>query len=217
MICAAGSYAGTWLDNFEDGRADDWEEISGDWDVEDGVYKQTEATAAYQKSIHESEDWTDYTLEVDITILESSAASTSVAAGVLLRSDDTGSFGYRIWIRADSGGFQFSLWENNGYTHVTTQAAEVAALGETYTLKVEIEGNILSAWVDDRSMFEDYTEEADLFPTGRLGLINYNCSVLYDNISVSGDNIYMAVSPTSQSTATAWGAIKAIPASHTQP
>lgn len=217
MICAAGSYAGTWLDDFEDGRADGWEEISGTWEVEDGVYKQAEATAAYQKSIHENEDWTDYTLEVDITMLEKSAASTSVAAGVLLRSDDTGSSGYRIWIRSDSGGFQFSLWQDNGYTHVITQAAEVATLGETYTLKVGIDGNVLSAWVDDRSMFEDYAEETDLFPTGRVALINYNCSVQYDNISLSGENIFMAVSPTSQSIATAWGAIKATPASHTQP
>ena len=217
MICAAGSYAGTWLDDFEDGRADEWEDISGTWEVEDGVYEQVDVVPEYHKCIHENEDWTDYTLEVDITILENSAGSTSVAAGVLLRSDDSGSSGYRIWIRTDSGGFQFSLWENDSYTHVITQAAEQAVLGETYRLKVEIDGDILSAWVDDRSMFEDYTEEADLFPTGRVALINYNCSVQYDNISVSGESIYIAVPPTSQSTATAWGAIKATLASHMQP
>ena len=207
MTYAAGSYAGVWQDDFEDGRADGWDEVRGTWEVIDGIYEQTDIAAEYQNSIHENETWTDYALEIDITILESSGASTSVAAGVLLRANETGSSGYRIWIRTDSGGFQFSLWENDSYTHIVTQAAERAISGETYRLKVEIEGSTLSAWVDDRVMFEDQVDEGNLFPTGRVGLINYNCHVQYDNLTLSGDGV-IAVSPTIQSTAIAWGIIK---------
>jgi hypothetical protein len=209
MIPAISSFAGIWQDNFDDGNADGWDEVSGAWELKDGMYQQTDMVPEYQKTILEDEDMTDYTLEVDVAILEGGPGSTSVAAGVLLRTDDAGSAGYRFWIRNDTGGFQFSIWINDGFTHVITKADERAAPGETYHLKVQIEGFNISAWVDDRLMFEDHAEEQELFPTGRVGLINYNAHCQYDNLIISGESIVsnMAVASAGKLPVT-WGNIK---------
>ena len=209
MILTINSLAGTWRDDFDDGRAEGWSEVSGKWEVKDGIYQQTDMVTEYQKTIHEVGDWMDYTLEVDVTILEGGPGSTSVAAGVLLRTNETGSSGYRLWIRADQYGFQLSVWMDDAYTHVITNAAERAELGETYRLKVQIEGSSISAWVDDRLMFEDHVDEEGLFPSGRIGLINYNAHCQYDNLTVSGENVIsnLAVAPDWKVAAT-WGATK---------
>ncbi|MFC1712522.1 family 16 glycoside hydrolase [Candidatus Poribacteria bacterium] len=206
MVLATGSFAGVWEDNFDDGNVDDWNEISGDWEVKDGIYQQTTMTAEYQKSINGTEGFTDYTLEVDVTIVEGGGGSTSICAGVLMRTDATGSAGYRFWVRNDTNGFQFSVWMENTFKHVIVNAAEVATPGQVYHLKVQIEGFNISAWVDDRIMVEDHLEADGLFPSGLIGLINYNSHAQYDNLTISGADI-IAVAPAGK-LATKWGSIK---------
>jgi hypothetical protein len=209
MVISATSFAGVWEDRFEDGNADGWNEVEGDWEIKDGVYEQTIMDAAYQKSMLELEDLTDFTMEVDITILEGGAGSTSVAAGVLLRGTDDGSSGYRFWIRDDTNGFQFSLWQDNAYTNVVGVAAERATAGETYRLKVQLEGFEFSAWVDDRLVLDEHVEQGKLFTSGQVGFINYNCHVQYDNLTIDGPNVIsnLSVAPAGK-LVVAWGTIK---------
>jgi hypothetical protein len=209
MIIASISHAGEWEDRFEDGNADGWNEVTGDWAVKDGAYEQSIMEAEYQKSILDLDDITDFTLEVDVAILESSAASTSVAAGVLVRTDDEGTSGYRIWGRPDQHGFQFSVWQDNTFQHVITDAAAKAVEGETYHLKVQIEGFKISAWFNDQLMVDEHEDESKLFATGRIGFINYNAHSVYDNLTVTGPNVLtnIAVEPAGK-LAAAWGAIK---------
>ena len=35
MILGSISFAGVWVDNFDDGKADGWDEIAGEWEVDD--------------------------------------------------------------------------------------------------------------------------------------------------------------------------------------
>jgi len=206
MMLAGSSFAGTWEDNFDDGKADGWTEVSGEWEVKDGTYQQTTLNPEYFKTIYEFGGWTDYTLEVDVTIVEGGPNSTSVCAGVLIRTDQTGSAGYRLWIRDDNSGFQFSVWMENTFAHVITDAAEKATPGQAYRLKVQIEGFTLSCWVDDRVMFEEHVDEDELFPAGQIGFISYNAHSQYDNLKIYGENV-IAVAPAGKLAAT-WGSIK---------
>jgi hypothetical protein len=201
--------AGIWWDDFEDGRADGWTEVSGDWEVTDGTYQQTTMDAVYQKSILELEDLSDFTLEVDVTVLEGGQASTSVAAGVLVRTDAEGASGYRIWIRPDQSGFQFSVWQDNAYIHVIVDPATKAVVGEPGHLKVQIEGFTISAWVDDNIMVDEYTDADELFASGRVCLINYNAHAQYDNLIIEGPAVptNLAVELVGK-VAVAWGSIK---------
>lgn len=206
MIIAVSSFAGIWEDDFNDGVADGWGEISGEWKVEGGAYQRTDMVPEYGKSIYGSGDWADYTIEADVTIIEGGPDSTSVAAGLLLRTDATGSSGYRFWTRDDTNGFQFSVWKDNTFKHVITDAAERAIPGQTYHLKVELEGFNISAWVDDRIMVDNHADADQLFESGLVGLINYNAHAQYDNITISSDTI-AAVAPSKKLT-TMWGSIK---------
>lgn len=206
MVISVSSSAGVWEENFDDGNADGWNVITGEWSVENGVYQRTDMVPEYGKSMNEGGDWADYVLDVDVTIVEGGPDSTSVAVGMLLRTDETGSSGYRIWLRDDTNGFQFSVWTDNNFIHVITKAEERATPGQTYHLKVALDGFTLSAWVDDRLMFEDYVDQDRLFSSGTIGFINYNAHAQYDNLAVSGDTI-AAVAPT-RKLAITWGSIK---------
>jgi hypothetical protein len=209
VIPSVNSFAGVWEDKFEDGNADGWIEVSGDWEVNAGVYEQTTMDAVYQKSILELDNLTDLTLDVDITILDSSAASTSIAAGVLVRTDEEGTSGYRIWGRPDQHGFQFSVWQDNTFQHVITDAAFKAIEGETYHLKVKIEGFTISAWFNDELLVDEYEDADKLFASGYIGLINYNSHCQYDNLIIEGVDVTsnLAVTPAGKLTI-AWGKVK---------
>lgn len=211
MSISLASFAGVWEDRFEDGNADGWSEIAGDWEVKDGVYEQSIMDAAYQKSILDLEGLKDFTLDVDVTILENSAASTSIAAGVLIRTDEDGNSGYRIWGRPDQHGFQFSVWQDNTFAHVITDAAFQSVIGETYHLKVKVEGFLLSAWYDDELLVDEHEDEGKLFASGQIGLINYNSLCQYDNLVIEGAAVpsNLAVAPAGK-LAAAWGEVKQI-------
>ena len=206
MMFAINSFAGTWIEDFDDGNVGDWDEVSGEWEAKDGVYQQTAMVPEYQKTINKTEGWKNYTIEADVTIVEGGPDSTSVCAGLLIRTDDTGAAGYRLWIRDDSNGFQFSIWMENTFKHVITKAEERATPGQAYHLKVEIEEFTLSAWVDDRLMFEDHLDQDQLFPLGRVGFIAYNSHAQFDNLTISGEDI-IAVAPAGK-LAAAWGSVK---------
>ena len=118
--------------------------------------------AVYQKSVIDIDNFTDFTLKVDVTVLDNSGASTSIAAGVLVRTDEEGTSGYRIWGRPDQSGFQFSVWQDNTFTHVITDAAFQAIIGETYHLKVQMEGFIISAWFNDELLVDEYEDAGKL-------------------------------------------------------
>ena len=209
MLLPISVFAGVWWDDFEDGRADGWSEVSGDWEVADGIYQQTTMDAVYQKSMLELQDLSDFTLEVDVTVLEGGQASTSVAAGVLVRTDAHGESGYRIWIRPDQSGFQFSVWQDDTYTHVIIDPATKAVMGEPGHLKVQIEGFTISAWVDDNIMVDEYIDADELFASGRVGFINYNAHAQYDNLIIEGPAVptNLAVEPVGK-LAVAWGIAK---------
>ena len=206
LFCQSIASAGTFIEDFESGRVDDWDEVTGTWEVEDGAYQQVDMVAEYAKTINKTLGWTNYTIEVDVTIVEGGPGSTSVCAGLLLRTDDTGTAGYRLWIRDDSNGFQFSNWIENTFQHVITNANERATPGQANRLKVEIEDFTISAWVDDRLMFEEYEDANQLFPIGKVGFIVYNSHAKFDNLAISGEGI-IAVAPAGKLAAT-WGSIK---------
>lgn len=201
------AFAGTFIEDFDSGQVNDWIEVTGEWEAEGGVYQQLDMVPEYAKTINKTGGWTNYTIEVDVTIVEGGPDSTSVCAGLLLRTDETGTAGYRLWIRDDTNGFQFSNWIENTFLHVITNADERATPGEAYRLKVEIEDFTLSAWVDDRLMFEDFDDEDKLFPIGKIGFISYNSHAKFDNLTITGADI-IAVAPAGK-LAVKWGNIKA--------
>ena len=100
------------IDDFGDGRDDGWTVIQGDWLVKDGKYIQqdteyvtTETNETYHRTFFGDVNWTDYTVEADVTIDES--GDLAPIAGIFIRvtekSDAGNYYFFRIDLRPTTG------------------------------------------------------------------------------------------------------------------
>ena len=196
--------AGIWQENFDRGLPDGWNEVSGEWKIEKDAYAETSG-AEYAKTMFGDEDWTDYTLEVDITLVKNVNVN---AAGVLIRADADGDNGMRYWIRTDQHKCQFSRWRENQWEHIKTPLPVEPEVGETYRLKIVAEGQNYQCFVDDELLF-DGEDNMKFRDSGRIGFITHTANVHFDNLSIDGEDIpAFAVEPNGKLT-TRWGQLKA--------
>lgn len=202
-ILTSTASAGTWQENFDNGFPDGWNDVSGEWEIEKDAYAETSG-AQYAKTMFGDENWTDYTLEVDVTLVKNVNVN---AAGVLIRADADGDNGMRFWIRTDQHKCQLSRWKENNFEHIATALPVEPEVGETYRLKVVAEGQNYQCFVDDELLFDD-KDEAKFRDSGRIGFISYEAHVHYDNLIIDGEDIpAFSVEPNGK-LATLWGQLK---------
>ena len=197
--------AGIWQENFDKGLPDGWNEVKGEWKIVKDAYAETSG-AEYAKTMFGDEDWTDYTLEVDLTLVKNVNVN---AAGVLIRADTDGDNGMRFWIRTDQHKCQFSRWRENQWDHIKTPLPVEPEVGETYRLKIVAEGQNYQCFVDDELLF-DGEDDMKFRDSGRIGFITHTANVHFDNLSIDGEDIpAFAVEPNGKLT-TRWGQLKAV-------
>ncbi|MFC4554499.1 alpha-L-arabinofuranosidase C-terminal domain-containing protein [Georgenia faecalis] len=135
------------------GGAPDWAPVRGTWSVVDGQYRQTATNVEDARSVPAGayeQDWTNYTLELEAT-------KTAGAEGFLVGFAANGGNDYYWW---NIGGW------NNTRMALQRSGAEVAArentsvtTGQTYDIRVEVEGSDIRLYLDDELQIE-YTEDA---------------------------------------------------------
>ena len=195
--------AGVWQENFDNGLPDGWNDVKGEWKIQKDAYAETSG-AQYAKTMFGDEDWTDYTVAVDVTLVEDVNVN---AAGLLIRADADGNNGMRFWIRTDEHKCQFSRWRENQWEHIVTPLPVEPEVGETYRLKVVAEGQNYECFVDDELLFEG-EDDMKFRDSGRIGFIAYEANVHYDNLVIDGDDVpAFAVAPNGK-LATRWGRLK---------
>ena len=195
--------AGVWQENFDNGLPEGWNEVKGEWKIEKDAYAETSG-AQYAKTMFGDEGWTDYTLEVDVTLVENVGIN---AAGVLFRADTDGDNAMRYWIRTDQHKCQFSRWKENQWEHIATPLPLEPEVGETYRLKIVAEGQNYQCFADDELLFDD-KDDAKFRDSGRIGFISYEAHVHFDNLIIDGEDIpAFAVEPNGK-LATLWGQLK---------
>ena len=206
VLLTSVASAGVWQENFDNGLPDGWNEVKGEWKIEKDAYAETSG-AEYAKTMFGDENWGDYTLEVDVTLVKNVNVN---AAGVLIRADTDGDNGMRFWIRTDQHKCQFSRWRENQFEHIVTPLPVDPEVGGTYRLKVVAEGQNYQCFVDDELLFEG-DDDAKFRDSGRIGFITHTANVHYDNLSIDGDDIpSFAVEPHGK-LATRWGQLKTDP------
>ncbi|MFC1716191.1 family 16 glycoside hydrolase [Candidatus Poribacteria bacterium] len=210
LVWLAGSLAAQQAileDNFDDGNADGWMVASGEWATEGKAFARLDSEKSYGKATTGDISWTDYIVEVDVTLLEDADATTN-AAGLLIRSDENGDNGFRFWIRTDSSNAQFSKWADNAYEHIEGDIPLDIKVGETYHLKAIVEGQKYQCFVND-ALVAEYEDTDKFLESGGIGLIAYNVYPHFDNVKVSS-SVISAVQP-EEKAATLWGSIKNMP------
>ena len=73
--------AGVWQENFDNGLPDGWNDVSGEWKIVKDAYAETSG-GQYAKTMFGDENWKDYTVEVDVTLVKDVNVN---AVGLLIR------------------------------------------------------------------------------------------------------------------------------------
>ena len=195
--------AGVWQENFDNGLPDGWNDVSGEWKIVKDAYAETSG-GQYAKTMFGDEDWKDYTVEVDVTLVKDVNVN---AAGLLIRADADGDNGMRFWIRTDVHKCQFSRWKENQFEHIVTPLPAEPEVGKTHRLKVIADGQNYQCFVDDELLFEG-DDDMKFRDSGRIGFIAYEANVHFDNLIIDGEEIpAFAVEPNGKLT-TRWGQLK---------
>lgn len=196
------AFAGIFIENFDSGKDKDWTIINGKWEVVKGAYMETAGTT-YAKTMFGDINWTDYTVEVDITI---KAAGAQPCAGILVRADEEGENGFRFWIRTDMAP-QLSKWVNNLFEHIKIDIPIKIEEGKTYRLKAILNGNKHEYYID-KDLAVEYNDKDEFSKSGRIGFICHLSNPAYDNLIISGPGIPSSSVEARNKLATTWAYIR---------
>src|ERR687893_1243793 len=158
LLVAVGAALALWLtfgaaaqtqtlfaDDFEDGDAKGWTKSGGTWTVvTDGtrVYKQS-STSSDARARAGSSAWTNYAVQARVKALSFNGSDRFVA--LLARAQGSTSY-YYLTLR-NSNRLELKKLVSGSSTTLASKAFTVTA-GTWYTLRVEVVGNSLSAYVD---------------------------------------------------------------------
>ena len=236
FLLTCSVWAGTFLDTFDDGNLDGWQEIvpwdrvPGSWEVVDGGLHGT-IDDGYLRLLTTGDDtWKDYTVEFDVRPLKKHGRPTiAIAARVqekwfvkcyiadaVVVLPDGGNVPERGWFFCSAGSL------NGGKAKGLSFGPQpLLKLFRWAHLKLSVEDNIFTFWINgeqvmeptelrifrNREGFADFPE----FHTGGIGIGLSNYTARFDNVTVTGDSIpdsgAFAVTPQGK-LATTWGNLK---------
>jgi uncharacterized protein (TIGR02145 family) len=178
-------------DNFEDGVADNWISVTGNWLIEDQAYKVINTIDYFGNSSYYNEDFSNFVFEVKMKFTTGSFPS----AGIAFRGDptaitDNGSWtnGYSLGI-THSGYWTLKKRVNGELTSIqglTFSSNINTGLNEWNIIKVVVSGVLIEVYINDiyHGGFND-----DSFTSGKVGLNMYDTEYVgtayYDYVSLS--------------------------------
>ena len=205
------------VENFNDGKADNWKEVSGEWKVENGEYIQAAATdkgggeARNRASGYAigSKDWVDYTFSVRINQI-----SSNNYAGVMFRvgSLDGGADGntfnnkstYYYWLIGIGGNYS-KIWQAPALKALEETPGDTLKANSWNEVKVDIKGQNAKLYLNGKLQKDFKFSDEVKIDFGGIALATYNASASFDDVKVEG--VGLAVAPKDKLT-TLWGGIK---------
>jgi hypothetical protein len=172
------------FDDFESGTADQWVAVPADgWSIAaDGsnVYKQSTLDSVWRVSAAGDIGWTDQVVEAKVKVLGFQGSSSAYLAAVYARFKDLNNHYYvsidsylAIQIRKKSAGNNISI---------TSGAPTPAVLNTWYTIKLEVIGYSLKAYVDGTPVL--VATDADI-ASGGVAVGTSNASAEFDDVRVT--------------------------------
>ena len=177
------------VDDFEDGDADGWLPTAGSWSIAtDGtdVYEQSNASSTSQYlSAFTGTCWDDQVVEARVKIVSFNGNSTSNAAGVYARYVSAQTH-YLVGMDSGNNGELFIgrrvQSTSNAPDRIETKTNMRWAAGTWYTLRLEVVGTSLKAYVDDVLQLE--TTDAQI-TSGGVAVGARHVSVRFDDVKVT--------------------------------
>ncbi|MFC1715294.1 FlgD immunoglobulin-like domain containing protein [Candidatus Poribacteria bacterium] len=196
-MLVVSAYAGTYVENFDDGNFDGWEIFEGgepgsEWTVEDGVLTGRREILFVSDLLFGEEDWRNYTIECDAKMIEPLGeelclmgfdyriVDTDIVDGQLNNDDVSPVAGFlmqqaliSVWIDNEFSGES----EHKDIDFELNRWYRFKAVAHEDTFEFYIDGVLVASLIDDR------------FPTGRLGLFIAACEAQFDNVIITGDDV----------------------------
>ena len=232
FILTSSVWAGTFVETFDDkGDLENWQELTilgvdspGLWNIDDGELQYIldfDDGGVGSLLTTGDEMWQDYSIEFDVKpLIKRGAGNIAIAArinqtwGAVCTIGDVPFPDPESMARCYGGNLQ-------GLAFLTFAKEPHPLLKRRWHhLKLNVKGNLLTFWINGKQVLDPIILEAKNFghgvefpdyPNGKIGLGVTNYSVLFDNITITGDDIRgkgeLSVTPRAK-LATTWGHLK---------
>jgi hypothetical protein len=175
-------WAGTFVDDFNDGNADGWTVLDfpfSDWSIEDGGYHGEIFEGAEGLALIGEPDWQVDSVEATIRDI------TGEWLALVWNFQDVNNFD-AWWINVN--GSTVEAWPKIGAYEGAARVAEPIPLdvGGEQTMKVVISQGVYEVYFNDELMGEYLN---DTFTTGQVGLLVWNATATYDDVTITGPSI----------------------------
>lgn len=174
-------------DDFESGSLSGWKDIQRDYEIEErdggkvAHYKNSSASARGTMLLG-NDDWTDYTMETDLTLEDLVDNKT---AGLVIRYEEYNSC--YLFVYTHGKGLRYIKRNLSDGSVDAKDVAFTMESGKTYHLKAEAAGNQFTLYVDGVKMME-VTDEAKKDPVitgGPGGLYASGMEAVFDNVQMN--------------------------------
>lgn len=181
------------FDNNE--KPEEWKEEGGKWKIENGTYIGEELNAVEGITLIGEENWTDYTIEATVQNAEGNWMA------LIVRWNDVNNH-YGWWVNL--GNSTAEWWVKIG-AYAQQDSGAIKLNKKKYKLKIVAEGDTFKGYYNDQLIAT--LEHKDL-KQGRVGLLVWQGSSSFDDVSITGPGIPgLAVNPNGKLAST-WARIK---------
>jgi len=186
--------AGTFRDDFEDGDLDDWRQANPGglmlWEIDDGELECTRQSSESTILIIGEDDWSDYTIEYDVMLLEDLGPGD---VDVMARYIDPVWSQVIIFAVGDFFGAP-AVFAQRLPGNITTQKPfGPLELNEWHHIKLETELDDFTFWANDEKIME---HKDKVVKNGSIGLGLANYTARFDNVEVTGPDVPDVTPPT---------------------
>lgn len=228
LILTSSVWAGTFVETFDDNRnLETWQELirfgfdaPGPWNIVDGALQYIldfDDGGLTRLLTTGDEMWQDYSIEFDVKpLIKHGDGNIAIAArinqtwGVVCTIGDLPFPEPESMARCYGGNL-------HGHAFLTFAQEPHPSLKvrRWHHLKLSVKGNLLTFWINEKQVLEPIVLKAignfPDYPNGKVGFGVTNYSVLFDNITITGDDIRgkgeLSVTPRAKLTTT-WGHLK---------
>ena len=182
--------------DFDDNKKpQEWKEEGGKWKVENGVYIGEELNAVEGVALIGEADWTDLTIEATVRKAEGNWMA------LVVRWKDVNNH-YGLWVNL--GNSTAEWWVKTG-AYAQHGSGAIKLNKEKYKLKIVAKGDTFEGYYNDKLVV---TMEHKDNEQGRVGLLVWQGSSGFDDVSITGPGIpELAVDPKGKLALT-WARIK---------
>jgi hypothetical protein len=190
FLLAIWAHAGVFVDEFEDGVANGWRPVRGEWAMRDGAYvlEAAEGVDELQLAVLDS-PWLIADAVISFTVSFEDDAVGIERPLLLFRLEDDDN-GYAFRLRGDEKGMDIGLVEARLYSDIRGDPKDAIDITKPSQIVVEIEDNIFFATYNDAG----FLRVGDLdrkYDAGRIaiGALNVESPIHFDDIRVEGDGV----------------------------